>query len=279
MKFFEFLISPILSLYSATFYRHRLNTSLKYGFSYLVYIAAIGAIIFLSMFKIKVAPVLDDFADWFSKEMPEIVIEGGHVSSTVPQPYTIKHPKYGTILMLDSSRDSLKPDEMGQTPIFITNTTVYIQNPIRKDTQVINLVQSYQDSQKNGKPLESERINGDTLRKMYAKAKPVFSVVITLAVFAYLFFWKLGAAFAYSLIAVSFNLLREKKFPYPTLLNVTIYAMTAVCILQLLGVLTQNIRFDIQPWVAIGVTTAYLGLVFFVAAPEDADDEMKDSLR
>ena len=97
----------------------------------------------------------------------------------------------------------------------------------------------------------------------------MISVVFFFGVLFFVFLWKLGAAFSYSAIAIILNLFREKKFAYPALLHVTMYAMTAVSILQLLSLLTQSLRFDVQPWIAIGITTVYIGLALLIASPPE----------
>lgn len=275
MRLLEFLISPIQSLYSPAFYKSKLNASLKYGFLYLLYLAAVGTVALVILFQTKAMPVLDRFSEWMIREMPEIVVTEGIVSSPAEQPYTMKHSEFGTILILDSNKESLKPDEIGQAAIFITKKLIYIHNPVQNDTQVIDLAQSYEDLKKQGKQAQPARVDGEMLRRLYHQMKPSLAAVIGIITFIYLFLWKLGAAFLYSLIAVIFNLFREKKHPYPALLNVTIYAMTAVCMLQLIGLLTQNLALNIQPWIAIGITTAYLGLVFFVASPDEKDSESR----
>ncbi len=269
MRLLEFLISPIQSLYSPAFYRAKLKASSKYGFLYLLYLAAVGTVALVSLFQTKAMPVVDRFSEWMIREMPEIVVTEGIVSSPVEQPYTMKHSEFGMILILDSNKESLKPDEIGQAAVFITKRLIYVHNPVQNDTQIIDLAQSYEDLKKQGKQVQPARVDGEMLRRLYNQMKPSLAAVIGIVTFIYLFLWKLGAAFLYSLIAVIFNLFREKKYPYPALFNITIYAMTAVCVLQLIGLLTQNLALNIQPWIAIGITTAYLGLVFFVAAPDE----------
>jgi len=269
MKFFKFLISPIPSLYSPSFYKAKLNESLKYGFLYLIYMAVIGACSILIILQLRAIPIFNEFIDWFAKEMPEVTLSQGRISSAVTQPYLMNHPRFGNILILDTSKESLKPGEIGRTAVYITGSLIYLYNPIQNETETIDLMQFYETAKKKGSLIQDEIVNSESIRRMYAQIKPVLSVLIFFGALFYLFMWKLGAAFLYSVIAVIFNLFREKKYPYPALLNVTIYAMTAVSVLQLSSLLTQNLRLNVQSWIAAGITTAYLALTFFVALPPD----------
>ena len=270
-RFLELLISPILSLYSTSFYKRKLNESLKRGFIYLAYISLIGAFSFLIMFQTRAMPILNEMAGWLSHEMPEMIIEQGKVSSSVAQPYIMKHPKFGNVMILDSNKESLKPDEMSQAFIYITKSLIYVHNPVQNDTQTIDLRQVEGQTKPQGKTRKPEKVNGALVQAIYTQIKPVLSVVFFFTVLLSLFLWKLGAAFSYSAIAIILNLFREKQLPYPALLNVTIYAMTAVSVLQLMSLVTQSIRFDVQPWIAIGITTVYLCLAFFIALPEEKE--------
>ena len=266
----DFLFAPILSLFSPRFYQNVLKSSLWKGFLYLAYLSLSGALTFLILISLKWLPTVENFVDWFARELPTMVFENGSLSSSVQQPYHMTHPKFGKILILDTTKEKADPSELKNAFLYVTKRIIYVSNPLRGETRIFDL-----SSPKNQRAIAagSSQITGELVKFFYKKIKPIFLVTLFSFVFLFIFLWKLVAAILYSVIAVVLNQFREEKFSYEKLLNVTIFAMTAISLLQFLNALVTGIQAPVPFWVALVLTTSYLGLaILVVSLPEKTLD-------
>ncbi len=262
----EFLLSPILSLFSPRFYQGVFKSSITKGFLYLLYLSLLGSVAFLFIIYLKWMPTADNFVIWFSHELPEISFQNGTLSSAVAQPHVLIHPKFGKILILNTKKDHAEPAEMKEAFVYVTSRLIYVSNPFQRETKIFDVAKS-PDSK--APATEAYIFNGDLVKKIYAKIKPVFLAILVGFTFIFIFMWKLTAAIFYSMIAFILNLFREEKFSYEKLLNVSMFAMTAVTLLQFLNALVTSINLPVPLWVAFTLTTCYLGLAILVVSPPE----------
>ena len=264
MRIIDFLLSPVLSLFSSRFYRSILKSSLGWGFLYITYLSAICAAAFFLLIFFKWLPVADDFVNWFVVKMPPITVDKSGFSSAVPQPYEMKHPGFGMVLILNTTQENISAQEMKNAIFYVAKTKIYVSDPLRNETRIIDLPTAAHQS-KGG--IQPQSITGKLVKDFYQKVRPYFLTVLFLLIVAFVLIWKIGAALIYSVIAIILNRFREEKFAYPALLNVSIFALTTVTMLQFLNLVTPNLNFTPPLWMAFFITTIYLGYAVLVASP------------
>ena len=218
------------------------------------------------MVKINVMPAFESFAGWFSVHMPELQIENGIISSPVKQPYQMVHPDFGNIMIVDTGKEEATSAETGKTILYVTKHRIYARNPVRNETRIFDLASETQKERFK----KAEKISGPMVLDFFRKARPIFTAIFFFSSAIFFFMWKLSAAIFYSLIALILNQFREEKFGYPALLNTSIFATTAVSVLQIMGLMTGNPHFQIPVWMAAAVTTLYLGLALLIASPPES---------
>ena len=267
----EFLFAPILSLFSPRFYRDILKSSLAKGFFYLAYLAVIFATVFLVILHVKFIPIAENFVDWFALNLPEITFEKGTVSSPAKQPYEMKHPVFGKILVLDTTKDALKTEELKDIFFYITKTKIYANDYVHNEIRIFDLTAP--QNQKGKLSQGPQTLTGKSVKAFYLKAKPFFLILFFFLFGASIFFWKLGAALFYSLLALVLNRFREEKFSYAVLLNVSIFGLTAVSFLQLLNFIVPHLHLGPPLWMALVITTLYLGLGLLIVSPPEKSPE------
>ncbi len=265
-KTLEFILSPLLSLFSPTLYRSVLRASVSKGIFYLFYLSVLSAMCFASAMVMKQIPKVDEFVSWFTKEMPEITFTETGIQSPAAQPVEMKHPTLGTVLILDTTKDTLEGDEMKKALIYLTKTKVYANDPVRNETRILDILKQRAGAKEAAK---SQTLTGDLVRKFYFQAKPYFLALLFFLMVAFIFMWKLAAAVFYSLPALVLNQFREDKFSYTTLLGVSMFALTPVTWMQFVNLFVPSVPLTPPFWMALVITTFYLGLaILFVAPPE-----------
>jgi hypothetical protein len=261
-----FWLSPILSLFSPVFYRDVLKSPLARGFLYLLYLSGIGAVAFVLGFRLHVLPIFEEFVNWFSIELPELTLVDGKLSTDVTQPHRMTHPTFGTILILDTTRDTFASDEMDEALVYVTQTRVYTHNPVRGQTREVLIGSLFQGKQAVGNTLT---LNGEMIRTFLGRLRPFLFVALLFIMITSLYLWKTFAALAYSLVAMILNRFRDEKFGYPALLNVSLFALTPVSLIQFATMLVSQPQIVIPFWLGVLVTTSYLGFALLFASPPE----------
>ncbi|MBI4387918.1 MAG: DUF1189 family protein [Candidatus Omnitrophica bacterium] len=266
MRIIDFIVSPVLSLFSSRFYRSVLKSSLGWGFLYAIYLSAICAATFFLVILFKWVPLVDDFVDWFSVKMPAITIDQKGISSSVSQPYKMKHPTYGMILILNATEKDASTEEAKDAVFYVTKTKIYANDPVRNETRVVDLFSRINQPNTMVQP---QTITGKLVRDFYQKVRPYFLTTLFLLIMAFILLWKIAAAFIYSVIAVILNRFREEKFHYAALLNLSFFALTTVTLLQFLSLATPDLNLALPLWMSLLITTIYLGYATLVASPPE----------
>lgn len=268
---FEFLFAPILSLFSPRFYRSVLQSSVLKGFSYLIYLSLISAGIFVAIINLRWIPVAEDFIDWFSRGFPAITLTKDGISSSVEQPYEMKHPSFGAILILNTEKEEAEEEKMRKAFFYVTKTRIYANDPLRNETRIFDL--KLDQSGKTKQQIENQVLTGETVKKFYRTAKPIFLFVFFFMMTFFLLLWKITTAFFYSVVALLLNQFREEKFSYAALLNVSCFSLTAVTLLQFLNLIAPQLHLAPAFWIAFMITTLYLGLAILIASPPEKEPE------
>lgn len=262
----KFIFSPILSLFSRRFYGEMSRASLGKGVLYLLYLAVLVSIICLVAFSFTMLPQINQGAQWVRENMPPLDFTREGVQSSVKQPFALIHPEWGTLLMLDTNRETVTDEEMKQTIFYITKTKLYVWDRTKNEHRIVDarpqpgeVAQKWQDF----------HLDGEVVWHFYAAMRPFAAPLIFVVAFLVFFAWKIAAAFFYSIPALLINLFRKQKLAYEKLLNLCFFTLTPVMLLQLIKTLFPGFVFPVNFWVSLIVTCGYLA--FAILATQEPD--------
>lgn len=261
---FDYIFSPILSLFSPRFYRKIQHNSVATGFFYLIYLSVFYTIVFILTVAFRWIPVVEEAVNWFAHELPSITYQNGEFSSPAQQPFTLKHPTLGTVLVIDTAKETAPAEEFKKAYFFITKKLIYVTNPLAEESQVVDLAAS--KLKKPGQEI-SQTFTGDMVEMFYKKAKPIFFGALFVMSGGFVFFWKMMAAFISFLIAVVMNQFRERMLPSAGLFNTACFAITFVSLLQMLDMIAPGLHLMPPTWMAVLMTSLYLGFSILIIAP------------
>lgn len=254
----------IQSLYSVRFYRQVVQSSVGRGFLYLTLWAAIFAMLVSMVTAINFMPEANRFLEWFRQEMPVVEWRPEGLKMDKASPYEMKHPRYGHIMTLDMNQTDIAPEKMGGAPIFVTATKIYVRKNSEREFRIYDLL-SPDTKVKEPIVMDAERV-----RQLERTFKPWVIPIIAVATFLFFFIWKLLAALFYSLIALLINLFRTPRLNYESLLNATMFAMTATTWINILQIFLGGL-IKMPFLLSLLINTIYLYLaVKFTEEPSTA---------
>ncbi len=265
----DIFFAPFLSLFSVSFYR-RLNAApaLAKGFGYLVYLSALIGVLGMAGLGFFLNRYAGEYMQWFKQNMPPVTFTQEGAVCEAEQPFTLKHPQYGTILVVDTAReDAPAVSEMPDTPVFLTKTKLVARQRSRGQYRVFDIVPKG-DGLRNWKDFT---LDGAFTEGFYNRAVPILYPAIFLICSIFYFIWKLLAAVVYSLIALGLNLFRKEKLPYESLLALSMFALTPVAMLQIFAAIIPAMRITTNAGLSIIITSCYLALGIFFTQPQAQD--------
>ncbi len=236
----DFIFSPFLALFSLKFYRKITSSSLGKGFLYLSYLSLIFSVGCVAFFTTSALPSANRFVDWFQKSFPTMTFTKDGVVTDVPQPFSLKHPQYGTLLIIDTSKEEVSLEEIRNTILYITKKKLYAWDGRRNEYRIIDLVPRAGQALSNWKDLT---LTGPLISTFYKRVVPIAFPIVFVFCFCLFFVWKLLAGLFYSLVALVSNFFRRNKLTYDKLLNVSFFTLTPVTLLQWLNSILPIKRF------------------------------------
>lgn len=249
----------IEALCSVSFYKKVTRSSLIKGFQYLLLWSLFTSIFVFFLVIFRLFPLADEFSAWFKKEMPIVTLAPEGITTNKPNPYEMRHPKFGHVLTVDTSKKEVSSQDMGDAILYLTATKLYAREPEHSDVRV------YELAGKEGQPKREAKLVFD--QAMYTKlektVKPIVLGVSVGLVFILFFIWKLLAALFYSIPASLINQMRSEKLPYENVLNISIFSMTASIWIFFLAILVSdiiNIPFGFLGSMIVTTIYLYLGL-------------------
>jgi hypothetical protein len=251
----NFIFWPVASFFDRRLYARLGRSSFATGFLYLAYLALILAAVFTAVITVRIRPDLNEFVTWWRASFPGIRITPQGFETDVKEPYEVVHPRWGTILIIDTGRTedpSLK--EMLKTRIYVTKTKAVTWNFNKTRLRVFDFEIGRKFVQNWGR--DDFTLTGEGLMQFYENKFALLVALIFILLFGLLFAWKIYAAFFYSLIALALGRLSPSRFWYPGLFCVSCLALTPVAVLQILQVL-GNFRFLNSLW-ASAITAGFL---------------------
>ena len=253
----DILLAPIYSFFSVSFYRRIIQSSLGKGFLYLLYLSFVYGAILLSLFIIRLKPMADDFVNWFASSLPQLTLTKNGVTASIQQPFEMKSPLYGTVLVIDTTKEKADGVPPTRTLIYLTKTQLVFQNEAKSETRILSLLPKDDQAKEKWKDFS---VTGAVVEMIYKKIVPiVYPFILVLSLFAF-FIWKILAALFYSLVALLLNLFRKEKLSYGQLLVLSMFALTPVAVLQIAGFFVPKLMMILSPPVAIALTSLFLAL-------------------
>ncbi|MBN1688713.1 MAG: DUF1189 family protein [Candidatus Omnitrophica bacterium] len=223
--------APFYSFFSIPFYREVIMMPLRKGFLYLLYLAGIATAVFAVYVSLILVPRVNNFIGWMQQEMPPLFWNGESLTMSTQEAYTMFHPELGLVAVIDTNQKDITLAQMGDAPVFVTSEKVYI----KREGGGLNLY-PLADFFNQGPDTRMEvQFDGNFIDQFYRSWKPwaIFSALVFYLPF--FFIWKIVAALFYSLFGLLVNQFRKNKLPYSAVLNVTIFALTPMILIQLLG--------------------------------------------
>ncbi|MBI4971873.1 MAG: DUF1189 family protein [Candidatus Omnitrophica bacterium] len=262
----DILLAPIFSFFSVSFYRRVIHSSLGKGFLNLLFLAFIYSLVILSLFMIKAKPAVDHFVDWFTKSLPQLTFTREGVHATIQQPFEMKNPVYGTVLVIDTTKD--KVDNPPSSLIYLTKTQLVVRNEAKSETRIFNLVPPADQAKSKWKDFS---VTGTLVDMIYRKVVPFIYPAIVFFVAIFFFMWKLLASLIYSLFALLLNLFRKEKLNYGQLLVLSMFAVTPVAVLQCVGIFVPKLLFALKLPISMLLTILFIALGI-LATQKPAED-------
>ena len=255
----DFILAPFLSLFSLKFYRRLLALPQTLGFLYLAYLSLFLSVWALFMFRLYTFPVADDLMSWLAKNLPAMVFTQKGIQMEIKEPLLLSHPRWGPFIYLDPTSDAPKTDDLEKAFVVITRTKVSYRNPSTGENRTLSILPKNPQQERR-----DVKITGDAILKFWKRSKPFVASIFFVTAFLILYLWKLLAGVFYSLIALIFNYFRSERLRYPSLLNLTFFALTPAALLEFFSWSFAMWRIPFNLLTAILVTSLYLVLAILL---------------
>lgn len=221
----SFWLAPITALFHPKVYRDAVRGSGGRGLLYLLYLSAVGVVLFMALMMGKVTPVTDGLVNWAQKNMPVVIWTPAGISLENGQTTAeLNHPQYGLLLKIDLTKTEITDADMGAAFFFVTAQRVYIKRaPGKIEARDITGAGIRTRQQLP----ERVRVTGEIVGKLYQNIKGTMGVVIPLFLFFIFFLLMLIANLFYSLVGLILNSMRKQKLGYGAVFALTCFATTA----------------------------------------------------
>lgn len=255
MEFRNFIFSPLLSLFSRKFYRQMSQSSLGRGFLYFLYLDLLFSLALSIGFSFVAFPTVDRGMEWLAVSMPPINFTKEGAATSVQQPFLLKHPRFGPLLIVDTTLDEASPAEVRKSYFYLTKVKIYAWNPDGQNYRFVDIRPNGEEWLRQWRDIHVDEV---FIRKLYKAYRPFIPPTVFVIAFLLFLIYKSGAAFLYSLPAFLINLFRKQRLAYDQLLNLCIFALTPVAFLQVIKILWMEFPLEITFWSALLITCAYL---------------------
>lgn len=247
--------APVQALFNPGFYRRACKASLQYGIGYLFFLSLLCGIVGLSGYQFWGKAQMNGFFDWVERDLPPIAYNASTgLVMNAASPVVMKHERYGRVAILDMTKNEPSKQDFADidTLFFVTQTRIFI-NTGGGQPKIYELLRPERST---GKTV----VINEIVKKVRKFIMPVVGVIVFIFCFTVYFFYKLILSLIFSLFGLVINLFRKQKLSYAAVLNVTIFATTALSVIDFLTALpgTRELRLGFGPIWTVVVTTAYL---------------------
>jgi hypothetical protein len=263
-----FLISPALTFFSRRLYQEVLKSGAGRGFLYLSYLTALFCVLGMFLSRTLIAPVVEDYAQWFVSVTPEMTMTEKGLSAQVKQPYLVSHPAIGPLYLIDTTKSGqqLLNDPSGAL-IVVAQDQMIIRQPGQAEMRIVDFANIRQQlSQSKGAVRITKQVLWDFVKRLQDMMYPIM-LLIAAVVF---FIWKLISALLYSVVALVMSRFRKAKLQYRNLFALSCHAITPVTVLQVMSFSIPETEFNLSLLIAVVLTSCYIAYAIFSAYPESS---------
>lgn len=259
----EFFLSPILSLFSLSFYKRVIHYPLKRGFLFLFYLSLLFSVWASVLFYRRSLPSIDEFIGWLGANLPQINLTKQGLELQTKEPVLLTHPRFGPLIYIDPTIDTPHKEQVDKAPVVLTHTKAVYHNTNTGEIRMQSLVPT--DTRK-WKPAV---ITGEKVLKVWRRVRPLISIIFFGIVSTATFFWKLLAALGYSLVSLILNLLRKQRLNYKQIFNATIFALAPPSVLQWISWQFPALQLATHFFIIFPVTVLYLGIAILATQEKE----------
>ena len=249
----DFLLSPLLSLFSLSFYRRINSRKTASGFFYVGYLSLILTFTVLLAYRIYFFPSADQFMKWLGGNLPPLTVTRQGVQMELKQPLLLTHPQWGPLVYFDPVSEAPKPEDLEKALVIVTRTTLSYRDPRSGETRIQRLIPEPRKGEWRDMVL-----TGDRLLFLWSRTRPLVGITVVLGFFIASCLWKLLVGLLYSLVGLLFNRFRREPLTYSAVLNVAFFALTPVTLLQGVGWLVPAFVLPFGFLISLVLTAAYL---------------------
>ena len=208
----SFLRQTVLSFSSGAFYREVAFQPLAFSIRYLVLLLAAVSLLLSVRYGIALTKGLEAFEAWALRNLPEIVIEKGIVSSPAIQPW--RYETEGFVAILDTTgRIQEIPAAFPEGLLLKRNELILKHEPFK--------TQSYDLS-----GIESFRLNAEAVSRLRHKGIWFHGPILFLGFFGYFVIGKSFQVFLFSVLSITTSFVAGRFLSYRAILNIGCYAIT-----------------------------------------------------
>lgn len=251
----DFLLAPLMSLFSLRFYRRLLSRRLASGFLYLGYLVLLLAISGLFLIQTQFLPAANDFVKWLKESLPELTVTREGIRMAVEEPLLLNHPRWGSILYLIPQKDFPDSEDLGKAFVVVTRTKIAYRDPRGGEVRIQDII-----PEKGQKEWRDFRVTGEAIEQIWNRSTPPLAGILFGVILVGGYLWKLAAALVYSLIGLLLNRFRKERLPYRSILNYSFFVLTPVTLLQVVTVSFPRWPIPLNVWTGGVLTAAYLAL-------------------
>lgn len=265
----KLLKAPIYALFSRDFYRLVVQEKADKGFKYLAYLSGLALLIVWGAFFFRLNPVVNQAADWLREEMPSMVWTPDGLTMNARSPYNLVHPSLGPIIVLDMTRETILPGDMGDNFIYVTSKSFYMKDG-ESDLRAYPL--TVDEAQRKDLTPEQmmQQIDGETVYNFIHKSKPTLFLLITIIFYACFFIWKLFQVLFISGIGYLINMTLRKPLPYEKIFLLGCFIVTVISLIELRGLFLPALLRLPFGWFGVMLVSAGYYYVVLKACEQDA---------
>lgn len=248
----DMLSGVIKSITSFTFYKTVAKQGFARTFMHIVFIAVlltIGLTIFAQTHALK---PFNDFIGWAAEEFPVLFVQGKTITTDAQEPYFINYTKTNLNFVFSTKQ-----------PFPAVNTlnpnTVVMENARMLFVGADDAVEEFTFDQMRDVP---DTINATVDHDVIVKLKKVvntwFMPVVVIGAFIFSVIGYCISAFFYSLVAFVISKIFKVTLGYFSLLSIAVYALTAMNLVVLAGLLIPVLNFPFRSLLLIMIAVIYL---------------------
>ncbi len=261
MKSFRFLLAPVLSLFDFKIYKEFLLLTMGKALLYLAYLSALFTAA-LFVFGLANVSKAEGFVEWLKTNATGITISDTGMKLDVSGRKELIHPQLGAIAVFDDTRETIRPDEMGDYRLFMTSKMIYVN---QNGTVQSNAIGS------QAKKSFKTYIDAALIQKLYDRLKWPVAVFILFAAFLLGGFSRALTALTLAVLGLLIQLFMPRKLSLGKLFNIGSLAVSPALFFSILQLIPALAPFS-PGLLGVLLAVAYFVIGVMVQPKVDAEE-------